>query len=90
MRLKDYDGMVFYHLAKANIVADALSQKICDDEIDLDELMDQLSHNFCIVQINKVMTGGPPIMAALVVEPQSLDRIKCAKEDDLKDRARHG
>lgn len=86
--LKDHDGMVFYHLAKANIVADALSQKFHDDEIDLDELMDQLSHNFCIVQINKVMTSGPPIMEALVVEPQSLDRIKCVKEDDL-DRARH-
>jgi hypothetical protein len=40
------------------------------------------------------MTSGLPIMAALIVEPQSLDRIKCAQEDDLEledliDRTRH-
>jgi hypothetical protein len=41
------------------------------------------------------MTGSPPIMAALVVEPMSDDRIILAQEDDielqnLRNRARQG
>jgi len=41
------------------------------------------------------MTGGSPIMAALVVESMSDDRIRMAQEDDLElhnlmDRARRG
>jgi hypothetical protein len=41
------------------------------------------------------MTGSPPIMAALVVEPMSDDIIRLAQEDDielqnLRDRARQG
>jgi hypothetical protein len=47
--LKDYDGKVFYHLAKANVVANALSRRFHDNEIDLDKLMDQLSQQFAIV-----------------------------------------
>jgi hypothetical protein len=47
------------------------------------------------VQIDKVMTGGSPIMVALVVQPLSLDRIRLAQEDDLElqdliDRTRRG
>jgi len=30
------------------------------------------------------MTGGPPIMTDLVVQPQSLDRIRQAQENDLE------
>jgi hypothetical protein len=30
------------------------------------------------------MTGGPPIMAALVVEPMSIERIRMAQESDLE------
>jgi hypothetical protein len=57
--------------------------------------MGQLSQQFAIVQIDEVMTGGPPIIAALVVEPMSDDRIRMAQEDDielqdLRDRARQG
>jgi hypothetical protein len=93
--LKDYDGKVFYHPTKANVVADALSRKSCNDETDPNKLMDQLSQQLAIVQIDKVMTGGPPIMVALIIEPQSLDKIRCVQEDDLKlqdliDRTRHG
>jgi hypothetical protein len=32
--LKDYDSQMFYHLAKANVVADALSRKYREDEAD--------------------------------------------------------
>jgi len=82
--LKDYDIKMFYHPTKANVVADALSRKSRDDKTNPEELMDQLSQQFTMVQIDKVMTGGPPIMAALVVQPHSLDRIRLAQEDDLE------
>jgi hypothetical protein len=36
------------------------------------------------VQIDEVMTGGPSITAALVVEPISVDRIRMAQEDDIE------
>jgi hypothetical protein len=58
-------------------VADALSRKSRDGETDPKELMDQLSQQFAIVQIDKVMIGSPPIMQALLV-PLSLDKIRQA------------
>jgi hypothetical protein len=82
--LKDYNSKMFYHPAKANVVADALSRKSRNDETNPEELMDQLSQQFAMVQIDKVMTGGPPILVTLVVQPHSLDRIKLAQEDDLE------
>lgn len=82
--LKDYDNKMFYHPAKANVVVNALSRKSRDGESYLEELMDQLSQQFAIVQIDEVMTGDPPIMGALVVQPLSLDKIRQAQENDLK------
>jgi len=64
--LKDYDSKMFYHPTKANVVADALSRKSSDGETDSEVLMEQLSQQFSIVQIDEVLTGGPPIMAALI------------------------
>jgi hypothetical protein len=42
-----------------------------------------------------VLTGGPQIIAALVVQPQSSEKIRQAQEDDLDlqdliDKTRHG
>jgi hypothetical protein len=45
--------------AKVNVVADALSRKSRDCEIYPEVLMDQLSQQFAIVQIDEVMTNGP-------------------------------
>jgi hypothetical protein len=47
------------------------------------------------VQIHNVMIGGPLIVAALVVEPTSVGRIRMVQRDglelqDLMDRARRG
>jgi len=44
--------------------------------------MGELSQQFALVQIDEVMTGGPPIMAALVVDPMSIKRIRIAQEND--------
>jgi hypothetical protein len=74
--LKDYDSKVFYHPAKGNVVADALSRKYQEEETDPEETMGELSQQFALVQIDEVMTGGPPIMEALVVEPMSIERIR--------------
>jgi ribonuclease HI len=41
--LKDYDSKMFYHPAKGNVVADALSKKYQEDETDPEEIMGQLS-----------------------------------------------
>jgi ribonuclease HI len=76
--LKDYDSQMLYHPAKANVVADALSRKYREDEADLEEILSQLSQQFAVVQIDEVLTGGPPVMAALVVESMSEDIIKMA------------
>jgi hypothetical protein len=93
--LKDYDSKMFYHPAKGNVEADALSKKSHDGETDPEMLMQQLAQQFVIAQIDEELTGGPRIMVALVVQPQSLDRIRQAQEDDLElqdliDRTRCG
>jgi uncharacterized protein (DUF305 family) len=41
--LKDYDNKMFYHHAKANVMANVLSRKSRDDETDSGVLMEQLS-----------------------------------------------
>jgi peptide methionine sulfoxide reductase MsrA len=41
--LKDYDSKMFYHPAKANAVADALSRKYQEEETDPEEIMGELS-----------------------------------------------
>jgi hypothetical protein len=86
---------MFYHPAKANVIADALSRKYREDEANPEEIMSQLSQQFTVVEIDELMTGGPPIMAALVVESMSEDKIKMAHEydlelQDLMDRAKRG
>jgi hypothetical protein len=72
--LKDYDSKMFYHPAKANVVADALSRKSCGGEVEPEELIEQMSQQFAIVRISEVMTGGPPVMAALVIQPLCNER----------------
>jgi hypothetical protein len=93
--LKDYDSKMFYHPAKANVVADALNRKSRDGETDSKVLIEQLAQQFAVVKIEEVLNGGPPILVALVVKPQSLDRITQVQEDDLElqdliDRTRRG
>jgi hypothetical protein len=61
-----------------------LSRKYQEEETDPEEIMGGLSQQFALVQIDEVMTGGPPIMAALVVEPMSIERIRMAQESDLE------
>jgi hypothetical protein len=73
---------VFYHPTKGNVVADALSKKYQEEETEPEEIMGELSQQFALVQIDEVMTGGPPIMAALVVDPMSIKRIRIAQEND--------
>jgi hypothetical protein len=75
---------MFYHPTKANVVADALSRKSCGGEVKPEELIEQMSQQFAIVRISEVMTGGPLIMAALVIQPLCNDRIRKAQENDLE------
>lgn len=53
---------MFYHPAKANLVVDALRKKSLDGKTDSEVLVDQLAQKFTIMQIDEVLTGGPPIM----------------------------
>jgi hypothetical protein len=82
--LKDYDSKMFYHPAKANVMTDTPSRKSRDGETNTKVLIEQLSQQFAIVQIDEVLTSGPPIIAALVVQPQSLNIIRHAQENDLE------
>jgi hypothetical protein len=51
--LKDYDNKVFYHPGKANVVANALSQKSREVEIDPSSVINQLTQQFAIVRMMK-------------------------------------
>jgi hypothetical protein len=66
--IKDYDSEMFYHPCKANVVADALSRKSCSTENEPTLDIDLLAQQFAIVQIDKVLVGKSPIMAAMVVQ----------------------
>ncbi|XP_062151924.1 uncharacterized protein LOC133860310 [Alnus glutinosa] len=92
--LKDYDSKMFYHPAKANAVADALSRKSCGGEAEPEELIEQTSQQFAIVRISEVMTDRPPVIAALLIQPLCNDIIRMAQENDHElqdsiDGARH-
>jgi hypothetical protein len=82
--IKDYDSEMFYHPSKANVVADALSRKSCSAENEPTSDIDLLAQQFAIVQIDKVLVGKSPIMAAMVVQPLSKSRIKQAQDNDLE------
>ena len=80
--IKDYDSQVFYHPGKANVVANALSQKSRDAEAKTSTTIDELAQQFSIVRINSTLTGESPTLVALVVQPLTKERIKIAQEND--------
>jgi hypothetical protein len=73
---------VFYHLGKANVVADVLSQKSRDAEAETSTTIDELGQQFSVVQINNTLTGESPTLVALVVQPLTRERIRIAQEND--------
>jgi hypothetical protein len=80
--IKDYDSQVFYHLGKANVVANALSRKPHDAEAETSTTIDELAQQFSVVQINNTLTGESPTLTALVVQPLTRERIRIAQEND--------
>jgi hypothetical protein len=53
-----------------------------------------MSKQFAIVRISEVMTGGPPVMATLMIHPLCNDIIRKVQKNDLElqdtiDGARH-
>jgi hypothetical protein len=75
---------MFYHLGRANVVADALSIKSRSAENELMSDIDQLTQQFTIIQIDKVLVGKSPIMAVMLVQPLLKSKIKQAQHNDLE------
>jgi hypothetical protein len=93
--IKDYNNQVFYHPGKPNVVADALTRKSCNAEVDKSTTVDELTQQFAVVQINNMLTSESPTLAALVVQPLTKERIRLAQENDdelkeLTKEARNG
>ena len=77
--IKDYDLSLQYHLAKANVVADALSRKPYVNGLTAGELPEDLCKAFKDVKLEVVPEG---FVASLEVQPLPFDGIKEAHKGD--------
>jgi hypothetical protein len=77
--IKDYDLEVHHHPGKANVVADALSDKVHRNHIDVESYSDTLCEDMRKLQLKVVEQGN---LYALVDESNLYDRIVTAQRDD--------
>ena len=77
--IKDYDMKLHYHPGKANVVADALSQKSYANTIVSGELPKELAedlHELC----SEIVSRG--YITALEIQSTLMDKIREAQKDD--------
>jgi hypothetical protein len=77
--IKDYDLEVHYHLGKANVVADALSQKLQCNCVLMDSHIDTLCDELCKMKIEVIPFGA---LSHISVEPALQDQIIMAQLSD--------
>jgi hypothetical protein len=80
--IKDYDCEILYHPGKANVVADALSQKSTTELGALRVSQPQLVMKFEKLQLDVVEEGKLALMAGIVLQIELVQRIKDAQKDD--------
>ena len=83
---------IHYHPGKANVVADALSRKAHCNALSLSEFQPTLLEEFQRLNLGLVEHGS---LAALVVQPTLVDRIKAAQQSDdgvshIKENVKNG
>ena len=80
--LKDYDCTIDYHPTKANVVADALSQK----SIEKADTINNEVANWATLRALNVNLGieDGNLLATMQVKPTILNRIKEAQGEDLQ------
>jgi hypothetical protein len=77
--IKDYDLEVHYHPGKANMVADALSQKLQCNCVMMDSLINTLCDELSKMKIEVISSGA---LSHISVEPTLQDRIIMAQLSD--------
>ena len=78
--IKDYDCSINYHLGKANMVANALSQKSSSFLVPL--LTTQKENDLERMGIEIVMGDSQAFMASLTIQPTLIEKIKTLQVDD--------
>jgi hypothetical protein len=77
--IKDYDLEVHYHSGKANVVADALSQKLQCNCVMMDSFIDTLCDELSKMKIEVIPSGA---LSHIFVEPALQDQIIMAQLSD--------
>jgi hypothetical protein len=77
--IKDYDQEVHYHPGKANVVADALSQKVHYNHLELESICDLLCEEMRRLNLEVVEQGN---LYALAAESNLYDRPVTAQHND--------
>jgi hypothetical protein len=93
--LKDYDCYILYHPGKANEVADALSRNSQGEVSNSVPMLDKLTQQFGMIQLDTRPTDTYISLATLVIQPMLIDGIKVAQENDselkeLREKASQG
>jgi hypothetical protein len=82
--IKDYDCEINYHLGKANVVVDALSQKSTVALSALGTSQPQLIMELERFRIEVIAEGIPALVCSMMAQPELLERIKAAQIDDTE------
>ena len=80
--LKDYDLTISYHPGKANVVADALSRKSSGNLATLITSQRHILEDMEKLSLEVRMQSAGSHIAALVVQPSLIERIKVSQASD--------
>ena len=81
--IKDYDCSINYHPSKANVVADALSQKPSNCLAALLTTQKEIIDDLERMEIEIVKGDSQAFMASLTIQPTLILRIKTSQVDDV-------
>ena len=82
--IKDYDCLINYHPGKANVVADALSQKSSSFSAALLTTQKEIIKDLERMGIEIVMGDSQIFMASLTIQPTLIEKIKSSQVDDAQ------
>jgi hypothetical protein len=69
--IKDYNCQIMYHLGKANVVADALSRKLCSKVLNSITTLDHLAQRVEMIHLN--VAEERAVLATLFIHPLTSD-----------------